>query len=60
MWSLQNWVDGTGYLARDETAYFGHHEVISLVPVRDNGALKLEIWVEDKLIQWWPRVSEIG
>lgn len=58
--SLQNWVDGTGYLARDETAYLGHDEVISLAPVRDNGILKLEIWVEDKLIRWWPRFSKVG
>lgn len=52
--SLQNWVNGTGYLAREETAYLTHHhELVSLAPGGDSAIVKLEAWVEDKFIQLW-------
>lgn len=52
--SLQNWVDGTGCLARDETAYLTcKDELVSLAPAMDSAVLQLETWVEDKLIRYW-------
>lgn len=51
--SLQNWLDGNGCLARDETAYLTHHrELVSLAPISDNATLQFESWVEDKLIRF--------
>jgi hypothetical protein len=52
--SLQNWLDGTGYLAREERAYLSHHrELVSLAPAGDNAIVQLEAWVEDKFIRHW-------
>lgn len=52
--SLQNWLDGTGCLAREETAYLTHHrELVSLAPAGDTGVLQVETWVEDKFIQFF-------
>lgn len=52
--SLENWVQATGCLARDETAYLMHpSDLISLAPERDRAVLQLETWVEDKLLQYW-------
>ena len=52
--SLQNWLDGTGCLAREEIAYLTHHrELVSLAPAGDNAVLQLEVWVEDKLIRFY-------
>ena len=49
--SLQNWVNGTGYLAREETVYLTHHhELVSLAPGGDSAIVKLESWVENKFI----------
>jgi uncharacterized protein DUF6594 len=54
--SLQNWVNGTGCLAREETAYLAHQkELISLAPVADSAVIQLETWVEDKLIRFHRR-----
>jgi hypothetical protein len=51
--SLQNWLNGTGCLAREETAYLTHHsELVSLAPAGDSAILQLEAWVEDKLIRF--------
>ena len=51
--SLQNWLDGTGCLAREETAYLAHRrELVSLAPVADSAVVQLEAWVEDKLIRF--------
>lgn len=59
--SLQHWVDGTGCLAQDETAYLSHHsELISLDPQADTAVLNLENWVEDKLIQYWHHFRRVG
>ncbi|KAG8405055.1 hypothetical protein J3459_022263 [Metarhizium acridum] len=53
--SLQNWLQGTGCLAREETAYLGHRpELVSLAPVGDSAMVQLEAWVEDKMIRLWP------
>ncbi|KAK3983803.1 hypothetical protein QBC44DRAFT_338052 [Cladorrhinum sp. PSN332] len=53
--SLQNWVDSTGCLAREETAYLAHrHKLVSLAPVDDSAMVQLEAWIEDKLIRFWP------
>ena len=52
--SLQNWVEATGCLAREETAYLGFHsDLASLAPTGDGAVLQLETWVEDKLLQYW-------
>jgi hypothetical protein len=52
--SLQNWSNGTGCIARDETAYLEHsRELASLAPFRDSALLKVEIWVEDALIRFY-------
>jgi hypothetical protein len=52
--SLQNWLDGTGYLAREERAYLTHHqELVSLAPAGDNAMVQLEAWVEGKFIRMW-------
>jgi hypothetical protein len=51
--SLQNWLDGTGCLAREEREYLAHHrELVSLAPVADTAVMQLEAWVEDKLISF--------
>jgi hypothetical protein len=52
--SLQNWSNGTGCIAREETAYLEHsRELASLAPFRDSALLKVEIWVEDVLIRFY-------
>ena len=49
--SLQNWVDGTGCLAREETEYLDYpKELIELGSTSDNATTKVEAWVEDNLI----------
>lgn len=51
---LQNWLDGSGNVARAERSYLLHHrELVSLTPVEDSAKVQLEAWVEDKFIQWW-------
>ncbi|KAJ5335662.1 uncharacterized protein N7506_005598 [Penicillium brevicompactum] len=53
--SLRNWVESTGCMARDETAYLAHHhELVSLAPAGDNAMVQLETWIEDKVIRYWP------
>lgn len=52
--SLQNWLDGTGCLARGEREYLTHNrELVSLAPMGDNAIVQLEAWVEDKFIRLW-------
>ena len=49
--SLQNWLNGTGCLVREEAAYLAHSkDLISLAPSGDSALLQLEVWVEEKLI----------
>ena len=50
--SLQNWVKGTGCLAREETAYLEYEkDLIELGPSGDGINTKLETWVERNLIR---------
>lgn len=52
--SLQNWLDGNGCLAKEESAYLAHcGELVSLAPTRDSAILQLENWVETRLIRLW-------
>lgn len=52
--SLQNWLDGSGNVARAERSYLLHHrELVSLTPAEDSAIAQLEVWVEDRFIQWW-------
>ena len=52
--SLQNWLNGAGCLAREESAYLAHgQELVSLVKASDSALLQLEVWVEDKLIRFY-------
>lgn len=52
--SLQNWVEATGCLAREETGYLTYRsDLASLAPVVDSAVLQLETWVTDKLVQYW-------
>lgn len=52
--SLQNWLDGTGCLARAETEYLTYYrELASLAPAYDSAVVHLEAWVEDKLIRFY-------
>ncbi len=58
--SLQNWVNGTGCLARQETAYLAHgRDLVSLAPAGDNAMVRFEIWVEDKLIRFYRGFREV-
>ncbi|KAJ9139048.1 hypothetical protein NKR19_g7574 [Coniochaeta hoffmannii] len=57
--SLGNWLDGTGCVAGEETAYLGHHQdLVSLAPAGDNAVLQLEAWVEDKFIRFDRRFNK--
>ena len=53
MESLQNWLSGTGCLAREETAYLEHRELVSLAPAGDGAMVQLEAWVETQLIRFY-------
>ncbi|KAK1773055.1 hypothetical protein QBC45DRAFT_428587 [Copromyces sp. CBS 386.78] len=53
--SLQNWMDSTGSLAREEASYLAHHlELVSLAPVDDSAVVQLTAWVENIAIWLWP------
>lgn len=47
--SLQHWIEGTGCLARDETAYLYEHDLRQLNTKHDVATSLLEQWVEDTL-----------
>ena len=52
--SLQNWSNGTGCIAREETAYLSHsRELASLAPFRDSALLRVETWVECALVRFY-------
>ncbi len=58
--SLQNWLDGNGCLAEEESAYLAHRgELVSLTPAADNAVLQLETWVENRLIRLWPNFRKV-
>ncbi|KAH7017220.1 hypothetical protein EDB80DRAFT_704407 [Ilyonectria destructans] len=51
--SLQNWLNSSGCLDREEGAYLTHHrDLFALSPIGDDAVLKFESWVEDKLIRF--------
>ncbi|KAK3353716.1 hypothetical protein B0T25DRAFT_220279 [Lasiosphaeria hispida] len=50
--NLKNWVNGTGSLDCDETAYLGHSgDLASLVLPGDSATTQLGSWIEDGLIR---------
>lgn len=52
--SLQNWLEGTACLAREETAYLAHDkELVTLAPTGDSALTQLEAWAGDKLVQFF-------
>lgn len=52
--SLRNWLDGTGCIAREETAYLAHsRDMATLAPSIDHALLRLEVWVENLLIRFY-------
>ncbi|KAI0468196.1 hypothetical protein F4859DRAFT_217477 [Xylaria cf. heliscus] len=54
--SLRNWLDGTSSVSRQETEYLYHQEdLASLTGPGDRATSKLEVWIEDKLIDYYPR-----
>ena len=58
--SLQNWLDGNGCLAKEESAYLTHYgELVSLAPTRDSAILQLETWVETRLIRFWRNFRKV-
>lgn len=51
--SLQNWLNSSGCLDREEGAYLTHHrDLFALSPLGDDAVLTFESWVEDKLIRF--------
>ncbi|KAI0538636.1 hypothetical protein GGR58DRAFT_467466 [Xylaria digitata] len=54
--SLINWLDGTSSVNRQETEYLHHQEdLVSLTGPGDRATSQLEVWIEDKLIDYYPR-----
>ncbi|CEJ93277.1 hypothetical protein VHEMI08877 [[Torrubiella] hemipterigena] len=50
--SLQNWLQGTGCISREETAYLSHHEeLMSLAAEDDDAMIQLGNWVESGLMR---------
>lgn len=59
--SLQNWVEGTGCLASDETEYLSHsEELITLAATSDNASRQLEAWVESRLFAYFPWFCKVS
>jgi hypothetical protein len=59
--SVENWVDGTGCLDRQETAYLSvHRDLIQLAPSADSAITKLESWVEDALIRFYKSFRQVN
>ncbi|KAI0902833.1 hypothetical protein F4823DRAFT_637782 [Ustulina deusta] len=54
--SLTNWLNGTNCVSRQETEYLGYKEdLISLTGPGDRATSQLEVWIEDKFIDYYPR-----
>ncbi|KAJ5489859.1 hypothetical protein N7453_010684 [Penicillium expansum] len=52
--SLQNWLDGTGAVARDERVYLTHfQDLVTVAPTGDTAVVRLETWIEDKMIRYY-------
>ena len=59
--SLQNWVDGTGCLSREETEYLKQgQELMSLAPPSDGAMKQFEDWVEDLFIRYYKDFRTVG
>lgn len=59
--SLQNWVKGNPCLARDETAYLTRcKELLSVVDPGDGIVVRLEAWIEEKLVQFYKSPREVA
>lgn len=59
--SLQNWVRGTGCIAREETEYLRHHrELIRLAPNCDSTISWFETWVEESLVRFCGCFRKVG
>lgn len=59
--SLQNWLEGTACLAREETAYLAHDkELVTLAPTGDSALTQLEAWAGDKLVQFFRDDREVS
>lgn len=58
--SLQNWVNGNGCMAREETAYLTRcNDLLSMAPAGDDAVAQLRPWVEDKLIRFYKGFHEV-
>ncbi|KAI1318414.1 hypothetical protein F5Y16DRAFT_134536 [Xylariaceae sp. FL0255] len=54
--SLMNWLSGNGCVSRLETAYLEYDkDLVSLTGPRDRATSQLENWVEDVLIEHYPK-----
>jgi hypothetical protein len=58
--SLQNWLRGTGCIAREETAYLAqYNDLLSLAPVSDSAVVQVEAWVETELTRFCRGVRNV-
>ena len=58
--SLQNWVEGTGSLARDETAYLERGtDLMSIVSVEDDALGRCEASLENVIVQYFKRFRKV-
>lgn len=58
--ALQNWLDGTGAVARDERAYLTHfQDLVTVAPTGDTAVVRLETWVEDQLIRYYSGFRQV-
>lgn len=61
--SLQNWINGTGFIARAETAYLSHsNDLLRVVSMDDTVMVWLETLIEKVLFRfhrWFGKVSHL-
>lgn len=59
--SLQNWVNGNGSVAREETEYLENsRDLTRIAPLKDTGLERAEKWVEDSAIRCWRGFREVA
>ena len=59
--SLQNWVNGNGSIAREETEYLEYsRDLARIAPVKDTSLERAEKWVEDATIRCWRGFREVA
>lgn len=51
--SLQNWLNGNVYIARNERAYLKQPDLVSLAVASDSALVQLESWIEDRLVSFY-------